>query len=240
MTTQEIDDICNYKNISREDFVKAVLNDKYYENVLETLEQKQSLYVGKAIPILKDDLEKNKEFLLKLSKEFAVFYSRKYSIKDIDEIKARALEIFMNKCGDTVYNLESNRKLMENCLIIKCEKYLSVYRHMYFIEYLTDYQDEVNIRHFTRDNKYDEETEKREGLDLSDWNLNLDEEELLYKVSRELEDGYDMVETLDIISERDKINKNQLLKAIESIRLKNLKLIEEKENKKLNNIGEER
>ena len=57
--------------------------------------------------ITKEDLEKYKKNFLDLSDDFAIYFSRKYSIKDMDEIKSKALEIFTTKCGDTIYNLES-------------------------------------------------------------------------------------------------------------------------------------
>ena len=228
ITLEEIQEICTYKRCSIEEFIKQVENETTYKIVMETLEKKGNIYVGTSIPMNKEFMEKNGQFILDLSKKITANYVKKTSIKDFSEVQSFVIEVLTSRCGNIVYNMETNPEVMSYCLFSKCNKYLRMFEQVRLLDISTDTNNKFEEKHFISKNN-------SRTVDLSNWNINDDEKKLLYMLSNVLEEGYETIDAFEILAQRMGLEIDDIMEKINKIKNEN------RDNRKINKkIDEDR
>ena len=218
MSREEVIQICIEKGISIDGFFRSTVKEDYIKLYTETFKQKGRIYLGKSIPIENRYIESNSEFLIELSKKVAKNFYYKYRIQDVSELESQALEIIITKCGDITYNFENNKEIVSRFIYSKVFKYLK--SNFNKNEFLVDFAEREK---FYISNNPDSESKKKEGPDLSNWNINGYQKDILEIISMCLEEGQSISEATERVANILNVDMEEVLDEIENIKLMNSK-----------------
>ncbi len=178
---QKLDEICNNLNINISKIIgvfktkNIVLNEILTKKIYN---ENFKLWIGKSYKCTSEQLEKNKEMILKLcirvAKAFAVRNNCMHLEKDLEGF---VMDIIMEKCGDLFYCFEG--KILEEVLYSYCKK--SLYNY-YDLNTKTIID---NLYGSYDSNTYDDEQSEI----LQDIDLEIDEREKIQYMSYLLENG---------------------------------------------------
>jgi len=178
-------------------------------------------------------MEKNAEWIINLSREFAWKILYLYKFRDIDEVTSKVMEVISTKCGDIVYNLATKPEALKASLFNKCKNYLNAYKQYYFFEISTDFQEKFNSnKRFSANNK--ESNKEETKIDLNEWNVNEEEQNILYMLLDYIEQGYDKIEAFEIVAEKMNLEIELFFRKLDNIKQKNQYIEEQKMKKNYN------
>ena len=211
ISKEEIRNICKEKNIELNQFLGEILGEQYIEILKETLQKKEGIYVGQSIPVQKEFMQKNGNDLLELGKQISRNFCYQYRIKDKEEVESRALEIIISKCGNITWNCD-NIEIAKRMIYNKTFKYLKA---DFFTskELLLDFTNTDYSKQFGMLEK-----ERHQDVDLTNWNINEEQKQLLMYISQYLESGYDLNETTKMIANDLQIDVEEILIELENIK----------------------
>ena len=187
VTKEEINKICEFKNINIEKIITLYLKQGNIADYKKILEEKGGLYIGKSIPMNKQDMNKYGNIILDISKKISNLMSFRYKY-DKQDLESFCVSTLIEKCGDVVYNTDINQEFMYRALYNKTKKYC--------IGYILEQKDNYNIdfsklQNTTKTSVYDKNSFEKDELDVKQWNLKSKDEEIIKKLSNYLEMGYD-------------------------------------------------
>ena len=212
----EIQEICKEKKVSERQFLKTIRGEDYPETYQETVKRKGGIYIGKSIPIDESYINDNIAILLNLSKRVARNFGYKYHTTDIPELESQAIETIISKCGDIVYNLDWNPELLERFIYLKTYNYLKI--NLKAKDILQDF----STSEIERKERFSNDSgEKEEELDLTNWKINEEQENILRYISMNLENGYELSEAIKNVADMLNVDEEEVLEEIEKIREQN-------------------
>ena len=187
VTKEEINKICEFKNINIEKIITLYLKQRNIADYKKILEEKDGLYIGKSIPMNKQDMNKYGNIILDISKKISNLISFRYKY-DKQDLESFCVSILIEKCGDVVYNTDINQEFMYRALYNKTKKYC--------IGYILKQKDNYNVdfsklQNTTKTSVYDKNSFEKDELDVKQWNLKSKDEEIIKILSNYLEMGYD-------------------------------------------------
>ena len=112
-------------------------------------------------------------------------YRYKY---DKQELESYCISILVEKCGDVVYNCNINQEILYRCLYNKAKRYCIGYILKQKNNFGVDFSKFENT---TKTSKYNQNSTKKEELDVKQWNLKFEDEKIMKILSNYLEMGYD-------------------------------------------------
>ena len=192
----------------------------------ETIEEKGGLYIGKSIPMNKNDMSKYENIILDISKNISNLMSYKYKY-DKQELESFCISTLIEKCGDVIYNNDVNKEFLYGTLYNKTKKYCIGYILKEKNNYSIDISKWENT---TKTSKYNKSgMVKKDELDVKQWNLKSEEDEEAMKIlSNYLEMGYDNKKAFENTAKDLELDIEELMYNIEEI--KNQILNKNKEN----------
>ena len=217
VTEEEIQNICEEKKISQSEFMGNIKEENFQELYQETLKRKRGIYIGKGISMQEDFINKNGTMLIELSRAVSKNFGYRYRMDDLSELESQALEIMITKCGDVVYNCDWNLEILRRVLYKKTFNYLKI--NLRKKEILQDFSTSEIERKARFSNAIEEENEKH--LNLSTWNINEKQEEILKYISIYLEEGYSLNEVIRNVADMLHIDEEVVLEEIEKIKEQN-------------------
>jgi len=215
ITKDEISYLCEYKKISINEFFINIDMGTWGEPLKQSLEIKGGIYVGKSIPIDTKKLEKYGEIILDLAKKISRNFCYKYNVKDKSEIESQAVELIIWRCGDIVYNYEYNEEIMRNCIYSKVFKSLRIN--------LNSKETLLDIEKLDRSKKYNYIDSCEEDLDISEWNVDQKQEEILKLIYLYIEQGQDLTQAVKKIAVILNMEEEEILEELENIKDKLIK-----------------
>ena len=226
VTKEELNQIAQFKNVDTEKIICSVLNQKYIETYKKTIEEKGGLYIGKSIPMNKNDMSKYENIILDISKNISNLMSYKYKY-DKQELESFCISTLIEKCGDVIYNNDVNKEFLYGTLYNKTKKYCIGYILKEKNNYSIDISKWENT---TKTSKYNKSgIVKKDELDVKQWNLKSEEDEEAMKIlSNYLEMGYDNKKAFENTAKDLELDIEELMYNIEEI--KNQILNKNKEN----------
>ena len=226
VTKEELNQIAQFKNVDTEKIICSVLNQKYIETYKKTIEEKGGLYIGKSIPMNKNDMSKYENIILDISKNISNLMSYKYKY-DKQELESFCISTLIEKCGDVIYNNDVNKEFLYGTLYNKTKKYCIGYILKEKNNYSIDISKWENT---TKTSKYNKSgMVKKDELDVKQWNLKSEEDEEAMKIlSNYLEMGYDNKKAFENTAKDLELDIEELMYNIEEI--KNQILNKNKEN----------
>ena len=187
VTKEEINKICEFKNINIEKIITLYLKQGNIADYKKILEEKGGLYIGKSIPMNKQDIEKYGNIILDISKKISNLMSFRYKY-DKQDLESFCVSTLIEKCGDVVFDTDINQEFMYKALYNKTKKYC--------IGYILKQKDNYNVdfsklQNTTKTSVYDKNSFEKDELDVKQWNLKSKDEEIIKILSNYLEMGYD-------------------------------------------------
>ena len=219
LTKEQINQIVKNKNIDMDTFLSSIRGEENKEIYGETLKRKNGIYIGKSIPVQREYLNKNGEMLVNLSKTIAENFAHRYRKKDISEIESQAMEIIISKCGDITYNFDYNPDIVKRFIYKKVYEYLKGY-NLITTEKLTDFSNLVGKGQLVAKETIEED---KEDLDLSNWNVNEEQANILKAISFYLEEKPEISCAVEKASSLLNIEEEKILEEIENIKESNTK-----------------
>ena len=213
ISEEEIYKICNDKNIDISELLKSIRGEDFEAIYKETLIRKKRIYIGKSIPIEEDYINKNGGHFLTLAKKVSKNFAYRYRFSDISELESQALEVIITKCGDITYNFYWNPELLERLIYKKTFNYLKI--NIKAREILYDLSDRKTQEAFTYSDNAKEE------LDLSAWNIDNQQENILRYMSMYIEEGQTINEAIKSIANILNSDEEEILEEIAKIRKSN-------------------
>lgn len=238
-TREEVESLCEAKNITVREFVDGVMcsgmygsmrkrkngiSDLYYERIM----QGKSVYIGPPKPIDRDYLEEHAEEVLKLADIAARRYLQTRQTPDKDELAGLAMEIIMNKCGNLVENLQDYPSALRGSIVSRASKYLySVVDQNRTISitqrFVRDGKEVIKDNEYSHDvngeNAYEPDEELRELVDYEKAEFSQDETEIMEYMIRLIEEG-EADDLYSKIAESFGMDEDEVLENIASIRKK--------------------
>ena len=219
LTKEQINQIVKSKNIDMDTFLSSIRGEENKEIYGETLKRKNGIYIGKSIPVQREYLNKNGEMLVNLSKTIAENFAHRYRKKDVSEIESQAMEVIISKCGDITYNFDYNPDIVKRFIYKKVYGYLKGY-NLITTEKLTDFSNLVGKGQLVAKETIEED---KEGLDLSNWNANEEQVNILKAISFYLEEKPEISYAVEKASSLLNIEEEKILEEIENIKESNTK-----------------
>ncbi len=223
ISISEIKDICKEKQIELKQFLASIRGEQYVKIYIETLKNKQGIYIGKSIPVDSMSLRKYGQELLEISKMVSKNFCYKYRFNDLSEIESLAMEIIIEKCGDIIYNFDVNKDIMKACI------YKKVFNSLKIVfkskEIVTDIK---NMDYHKKHTKFNDVSGEDE-LDLSDWDVNSKQKEILNCISKFLETGKQIKDIIEDVSNILKIDEEEIIIELEKVKSQLIKQRETKE-----------
>ena len=230
VTKEELNQIAQFKNVDIEKIICSVLNQKGIEIYKKTIEEKGGIYIGKSIPMNKQDMSKYENIILDISKNISNLMSYKYKY-DKQELESFCISTLIEKCGDVVYNTDIDQESLYKCLYKKTKKYCIGYIWKQKNNFNIDF---AKLENTTKTSKYNKNNDiKKEELDVKQWNLKSEDEEIMKILSNYLEMGYDNKMAFENTARDLDLDIEELMYDIEEI--KNQILENSKENDKKEN-----
>ena len=212
----EINEICEEKKINQSEFMKNIRGEDFQELYQETLKRKRGIYIGKSIPMQEEFISKNEIMLLELSRTVAKNFGYRYRMNDLSELESQALEIMITKCGDIAYNFEWNREALRRMIYKNVFNYLKI--HLRPKEILRDF----STLEIERKSRFSNMAGKNDNeLDLSTWNINEEQENILRYISTYLEEGYNLNEAIENVANFLNMEVEEVLEEVENIKEQN-------------------
>ena len=230
VTIGELNQIGQFRNVDVETIINAFLKREYIIHYKKTINEKGGLYIGKYIPMNKQDMKKYQNILLTISKRISNFLSLKYKF-DRQEIESYCISVLIEKCGDIVYNTDIDQEFLYNSLYSKSKKYCIGYILKQKNNFGVDFSKFENT---TKTSKYNQHSTKKEELDVKQWNLKSEDEKIMKILSNYLEMGYDNKMAFEKTAKDLDLDIEELMYNIEEIKNQIIENI--KENKKTINI----
>lgn len=214
---EEINNICEEKNITIGEVLEIIKRSRDKEIYREILKKKGGIYIGKGIPIQQDYLNRNGEMILELANRVARNFGWKYVIKDIDELKGQALEIIVGKCGGIVYNLEYHPEILNRSIYsytYKCLKSNLVSKK----ELLVDFSEELEQRRHKSEEGIESD---KDELNLESWDVSREQEIFLRYMSYYIEKGQEKEEVLKSVATVLNLSEEEVFEELEKIKEQN-------------------
>ena len=212
----EIQEICKEKKVSERQFFKIIRGENYPETDQEIIKRKGGIYIGKSFPIGKDYTIDNAVKLMNIAKRVAKNFGYRYHMRDVSELESQAIEIIISKCGDSVYNLDWNPELLERVIYRKAYNYLKV--NLKVKEILQDF----STSEIGKQERFSNDLGKKgEELNLANWKINEEQENILRYISMNLENGYELSEAIQNVVDMLDIDEEEILNQIIQIREQN-------------------
>ena len=229
VTIGELNQIGQFRNVDVETIINAFLKREYIIHYKKTINEKGGLYIGKYIPMNKQDMKKYQNILLTISKRISNFLSLKYKF-DRQEIESYCISVLIEKCGDIVYNTDIDQEFLYNSLYSKSKKYCIGYilkqKNNFGVEF-------SKFENTTKTSKYNQHSTKKEELDVKQWNLKSEDEKIMKILSNYLEMGYDNKMAFEKTAKDLDLDIEELMYNIEEIKnqiIENIKENNDKEN----------
>lgn len=209
-TKAEIEEICNNLKINVDRFLDIfkTKNEKFKNKLISNLNENKKLWIGKPYACTKEQLEINKEMILKIcsivSKNFAFRNKCLHLQKDLEGF---VLDIIINKCGDIFYCFEEENYLF-TVLYSYCLKYLYNYINLNTSQIIENINGEI-------DNDY-EKIENQEIL--PDIDFDILERDVIEYMSYLLEFGITNYE--EKIKNKYNLNNEEYNNIIEKVKIK--------------------
>ena len=229
VTIGELNQIGQFRNVDVETIINAFLKREYIIHYKKTINEKGGLYIGKYIPMNKQDMKKYQNILLTISKRISNFLSLKYKF-DRQEIESYCISVLIEKCGDIVYNTDIDQEFLYNSLYSKSKKYCIGYILKQKNNFGVDFSKFENT---TKTSKYNQHSTKKEELDVKQWNLKSEDEKIMKILSNYLEMGYDNKMAFEKTAKDLDLDIEELMYNIEEIKnqiIENIKENNDKEN----------
>lgn len=229
VTIGELNQIGQFRNVDVETIINAFLKREYIIHYKKTINEKGGLYIGKYIPMNKQDMKKYQNILLTISKRISNFLSLKYKF-DRQEIESYCISVLIEKCGDIVYNTDIDQEFLYNSLYSKSKKYCIGYILKQKNNFGVDFSKFENT---TKTSKYNQHSTKKEELDVKQWNLKSEDEKIMKILSNYLEMGYDNKMDFEKTAKDLDLDIEELMYNIEEIKnqiIENIKENNDKEN----------
>ena len=229
VTIGELNQIGQFRNVDVETIINAFLKREYIIHYKKTIDEKGGLYIGKYIPMNKQDMKKYQNILLTISKRISNFLSLKYKF-DRQEIESYCISVLIEKCGDIVYNTDIDQEFLYNSLYSKSKKYCIGYILKQKNNFGVDFSKFENT---TKTSKYNQHSTKKEELDVKQWNLKSEDEKIMKILSNYLEMGYDNKMAFEKTAKDLDLDIEELMYNIEEIKnqiIENIKENNDKEN----------
>ncbi|MCI9177864.1 MAG: hypothetical protein HFJ28_04765 [Clostridia bacterium] len=122
-TKEEVEEFCNQKHITIEEFIIQVVTyptgGDFLPIYYKELNRQGKIYVGGSTPIDKEYLEEHGGELIGLSRSVARKFANKTRYSDIAELESRALEAITERCGNLVNNLKNYPDELRACIFNK-------------------------------------------------------------------------------------------------------------------------
>lgn len=165
--------------------------------------------MGRPYPCTKEQLEKNKDNILKICSTVSKSFATKLNINYLqDELQGFVLDIIMEKCGDIFYSFDSNYNLLFGVLSSYCTKNLYNY---------IDFKTTKLVDNMNGEEEYD--YQNVESMDmLNDIDLNDNEQKIVNYMSRLIENGD--VDYEDKIKSRYDLNNHDYENVMNKIKAK--------------------
>ena len=232
VTQEELTQVSEFKNVNIDEIIKKILNIKDIKDINEikrNLKIKGGLYIGKSIPMDKQDMDKYADTILDISKKISNSLSYKYKY-DKGELESFCISTLIEKCGNIVYNIDINQEFLYGALYNKTKKYCK--------GYILSQKDNFNVNfnileNTTKTAKDNENYYEKKKINLKQWNLNPEDEEIMNILSNYLEMGYDNKEAFEHTAQDLDLDIEELMYNIEEI--KNQIVNENKKLKEQNN-----
>ena len=229
VTIGELNQIGQFRNVDVETIINAFLKREYIIHYKKTIDEKGGLYIGKSIQMNKQDMKKYQNILLTISKRISNFLSLKYKF-DRQEIESYCISVLIEKCGDIVYNTDIDQEFLYNSLYSKSKKYCIGYILKQKNNFGVDFSKFENT---TKTSKYNQNSTKKEELDVKQWNLKSEDEKIMKILSNYLEMGYDNKKAFEKTAKDLDLDIEELMYNIEKIKnqiIENSKENNDKEN----------
>ena len=229
VTIGELNQIGQFRNVDVKTIINAFLKREYIIHYKKTINEKGGLYIGKYIPMNKQDMKKYQNILLTISKRISNFLSLKYKF-DRQEIESYCISVLIEKCGDIVYNTDIDQEFLYNSLYSKSKKYCIGYILKQKNNFGVDFSKFENT---TKTSKYNQHSTKKEELDVKQWNLKSEDEKIMKILSNYLEMGYDNKMAFEKTAKDLDLDIEELMYNIEEIKnqiIENIKENNDKEN----------
>ena len=223
ISISEIKDICKEKQIELKQFLASIRGEYYVRTYIETLKNKQGIYIGKSIPIDNISLRKYGQELLEISKMVSKNFCHTYRLNDLSEIESFAMEIIIEKCGDIIYNLDCNEEMMKVCIYKKVFNSLKI-----IFDSKEIVMDIKNMDYHKKHAKYNDASGEDE-LDISDWDVNSKQKEILNCISKFLETGKQIKDIIEDVSDILKIDEEEIIIELEKVKSQLIKQRETEE-----------
>ena len=214
---KEIEEICHKLNIDISKFLDIfkIKNKSLKEEIIKNLNNDKQLWIGNSYQCTKEQLENNKEFILKMCHIVSINFAKKYNcIHLINDLKGCVLDIIIDKCGDFFYEYEDKKLL-----------FLSIYS--YCIKSLHNFINKntlqlIDNKKYNSDINYEEYNSKV----LQDVNLDITEREIIDYMSYLLENRVSNYE--ENIKNKYNLNNDEYSEIIGKVKIK---IINSKNNK---------
>lgn len=214
---KRIKTLLNRGNKDNIDEILQILDKHNIEK--ETIEGCLSVLVqakAKEIEGIFEVLDKHAEMLLQTAKIVAKNFAYAYKMKDVSELESQSMEIIIQKCGDIGFNLDWNPELLKRLIYTKTYNYLKM--NLKTKEILIDFSDKKVERHYKAGNSTDNSDE---NLNLSKWNINQEQENILRYISMCLEEGKGLNEAIENVANILNMDEEEVLEEIENIKEQN-------------------
>ncbi|MDO5003708.1 MAG: hypothetical protein Q4E39_05745, partial [bacterium] len=181
-TKEEIEKICSDLNIDiyRILDIFRTRNDELKKQYVLNLNNGKLLWLGRNYPCTKEQLEKNKDNILKICSTVSKNFAKKLDVNYMqDELQGFTLDIIMEKCGDIFYSFDSNYNLLFGVLSSYCTK--SLYHYI-------DFKTTKLVDNINGEEEYD--YQNVESMDmLNDIDLDDNEQKIVNYMSHLIENG---------------------------------------------------
>ena len=229
VTIEEFNQISAFRNIDIEQIIDANFKKEFFLHHKKTLKEKGELYIGKSIPMKCEDMNKYENIILDISKKISNLVSYRYKY-DKQELESYCISILVEKCGDVVYNCNINQEILYRCLYNKAKRYCIGYILKQKNNFGVDFSKFENT---TKTSKYNQNSTKKEELDVKQWNLKSEDEKIMKILSNYLEMGYDNKKAFEKTAKDLDLDIEELMYNIEEIKnqiIENIKENNDKEN----------
>ena len=213
---KEIKEICHKLNIDISKFLDIfkIKNKSLKEEIIKNLNNDKQLWIGNSYQCTKEQLENNKEFILKMCHIVSINFAKKYNcIHLINDLEGCVLDIIIDKCGDFFYEYED--KNLFYSIYSYCIKSLHNFINKNTLQL-------IDNKKYNSDINYEEYNSKV----LQDMNLDITEREIIDYLSYLLENGVANYE--ENIKNKYNLNNDEYSEIIEKVKIK---IINSKNNK---------